>query len=169
MNGDQLVRSARQRAHLTQAQLAERAGVTQSVVSAYESGRRQPSLPTLTALVEATGVELEVSLKPIPRRLGALTGPIGQRARRERRRLKAIAANRGVTNLRVFGSVARGEDRADSDLDLLVDLPSDIGLIGLGRLRDELEAVVGASVDVVPASDLKPDVRKRVEADLIAL
>jgi DNA-binding XRE family transcriptional regulator len=50
-----LLRQARQGAGLSQVELAARAGVTQSVISAYESGHRQPSLPTLTALIEAAG------------------------------------------------------------------------------------------------------------------
>ena len=75
-----------------------------------------------------------------------------------------------MTNLRVFGSVARGEDRPDSDVDLLVDLPPDIGLLGLGRVQAELEAILGTTkVDLVSASDLKPAVRARAEHDLVAL
>jgi uncharacterized protein len=48
------------------------------------------------------------------------------------------------------------------------DLPPDIGLIGLGRVRADLEAILGAKVDLVPASDLKPAVRTRAERDLVA-
>jgi predicted nucleotidyltransferase len=76
----------------------------------------------------------------------------------QRRDLVAAAAAHDVTSLRVFGSVARGEDRPDSDLDLLVDLPPDIGLLELGRVQAELEAILGTKVDLVPASDLKPAV-----------
>jgi predicted nucleotidyltransferase len=65
--------------------------------------------------------------------------------------------------------VARGEDRPDSDVDLLVDLPPDIGLLGLGRVQAELEAILGTKVDLVPASDLKPAVLARAERDLVAL
>ena len=61
-----------------------------------------------------------------------------------------------MTNLRVFGNVARGEDQPDSDVDLLVDLPPDIGLLGLGRVQAELEAILGPKVDLVPASDEQP-------------
>ena len=50
-----LLRDARRRAGLTQAELGRRAGVPQSMVSAYESGQRQPALPTLARLVEAAG------------------------------------------------------------------------------------------------------------------
>ncbi len=74
-----------------------------------------------------------------------------------------------MTNLSVFGSVARGEDRPDSDVDLLADLPPDMGLLGFGRVQAELEAILGAKVDLVPAADLKPDVRARAERDLAQL
>jgi predicted nucleotidyltransferase len=70
----------------------------------------------------------------------------------------------------VFGSVARGEDRPDSDVDLLVDLPPGLGLLGLGRLLDDLERVLeGTRVDLVPTTDLKPDVRERVEREAVPL
>jgi predicted nucleotidyltransferase/DNA-binding XRE family transcriptional regulator len=169
MDATTVLRSARLRAGLTQSQLATRAGVTQSVISAYEAGRRQPSVPTLTALVAATGFELDLRLRSTPRRLETLTGPIGRRVRRRRRQLLETALAHGIEDVRVFGSVARGEDGPASDLDLLVDLPTGMGLIGLGRARDALEAIVGCSVDLIPARDLKPGVRERVEAEMIAL
>jgi uncharacterized protein len=134
-----LLRRARTGAGLSQAELAARAGVTQSVISTYESGHRQPALPTLAALIEAAGYELVTGIRRQPRRLSRLSGPVGQRVRRRQRDLIAAAAAHGVTNLRVFGSVARGTDRPDSDLDLLADLPPDMGLFGLGRVQAELE------------------------------
>jgi uncharacterized protein len=164
-----LLRRARTGAGLSQAELAARAGVTQSVISAYESGHRQPAMPTLAALIEAAGYELTTDIRRQPRRLSKLSGPVGQRVRRRRHDLIAAAAAHGVTNLRVFGSVARGTDRPDSDLDLLADLPPDMGLFGLGRAQAELEAILGSPVDLVPAGDLKPDVRDRASRDLVAL
>ncbi len=74
-----------------------------------------------------------------------------------------------MTNLRVFGSVARGDDRSDSDVDLLVDLWPQMGLLGLRRVQADLDAILGAKVDLVPASDLKPAIRARAERDLVAL
>ena len=74
-----------------------------------------------------------------------------------------------MTNLRVFGSVARGQDQPGSDVDLLADFPPGISLLGLGRVLDDLEAITGSRVDLVPAADLKPGVRARVEAELVAL
>jgi len=164
-----LLRQARKEAGMSQQELAARAGVTQSVISAYESGRRQPAVPTLAALVDATGSELVMGLRRQPRRIGRLSGPVGRRVRRHRHDLVAAAAAHGVRNLRVFGSVARGQDRPDSDVDLLVDLPPGLGLFGLGRVQAELEAILGTQVDLVPAQDLKPGVRARVEHELVAL
>jgi len=71
--------------------------------------------------------------------------------------------------LRVFGSVARGEDGPDSDVDLLADFPPGLSLFGLGRLEADLESILDARVELIPAADLKPGIRERVESDLIAL
>jgi predicted nucleotidyltransferase/DNA-binding XRE family transcriptional regulator len=169
MTAGTLLRQARRGAGLSQVELAARAGVTQSVISAYESGRREPSLPTLAVLIEATGYELTAGIRRQPRRLSQLSGPVGRRLRARRREVVAAAAAHGVTNLRVFGSVARGEDRPDSDVDLLAELPAGMGLFGLGQVQAELEAILGARVDLVSAQDLKPGVRSRAERELVAL
>ena len=164
-----LLRQARRQAGLSQVELAMRADVTQSVISAYESGHRQPAIPALAALVDAAGYELVMDLRRQPRRLRRLSGPVGRRVRRRRHDLIAAAAAHGVRNLRVFGSVARGEDRPDSDVDLLADLPPGLSLFGLGRAVADLEAILGSRVDLIPADDLKPGTRERVEHDLVAL
>ena len=54
-------------------------------------------------------------------------------------------------------------------MDLLVDLPPGLSLFGLGRVQAELEAILGTRGDLVPAQDLKPGVRERVEHELVAL
>jgi uncharacterized protein len=164
-----LIRRARKRDGLSQAELAAKAGVTQSVISAYESGHRQPSVAALAALTDAAGYDLELSLRRQPQRLRQLSGPVGRRLRRRRRDLIAAAEAHGVRNLRVFGSVARGEDRPDSDADILADLPAGLSLFGLARVEAELETILGSRVDLIPAADLKPGVRERIEQDLIAL
>lgn len=139
------------------------------MISAYESGRRQPAIPALAALVDAAGYDLALGLRRQPGRMSRLSGPVGRRVRRHRHDLAAAAAAHGVQNLRVFGSVARGEDRPDSDVDLLADLPPGLSLFGLGRAEADLEAIVGTRVELIPAQDLKPAVRARVERDLVAL
>ncbi len=164
-----LLRQARKQAGLSQVDLAGRAGVTQSVISAYESGQRQPSLPALARLIDAAGFELTLGARRPPGRLRRLSGPVGRRVRRHRQDLIAAAAAHGVSNLRVFGSVARGEDRPDSDVDLLADFPPGLSLFGLGRVEADLEDILGTQVDLIPAANLKPGVRERGEADLIPL
>jgi predicted nucleotidyltransferase len=69
----------------------------------------------------------------------------------------------------VFGSVARGEDRPDSDVDLLADMPATMSLIGLGRATEDLERILEAKVDLVPADSLKPTVAARVASELVRL
>jgi predicted nucleotidyltransferase len=54
-------------------------------------------------------------------------------------------------------------------VDLLADFPPGLSLFGLGRLEADLEGILGTRVDLIPAANLKPGVRKRVEPDPIAL
>jgi len=75
----------------------------------------------------------------------------------------------GLSNARVFGSVARREEGPESDVDLLVDVPEGVGLVTLGRCQAELEVLLGATVDLVPASDLKPGVAAAVLAEAVPL
>lgn len=89
--------------------------------------------------------------------------------RRHRDELVAVARRRGATNLRVFGSVARGDADASSDVDLLVDLDAGRSLVDLGGLLVELSDMLGVDVDVVTEASLKPRVRERVLAEAIAL
>jgi len=162
-----LLGEARRRAGLSQAELGRRAGVTQSVVSSYESGARQPSVPTLTRLVVAAGFELDMRLceSPAIERVG---GPIGERVRRHHVEVQEVLARYGFSNPRVFGSVARGEERSESDVDLLVDVRAGVGLVTLGRAQAELEELLGARVDLVPAGDLKAEVAGEVLAEAVA-
>lgn len=81
---------------------------------------------------------------------------------RKRQRLLMMAAQHGARNLRVFGSVARGEADAASDLDLLVDVEPGRSLIDLGELLVDLEAEFGTRVDVVTEAGLRPALRERV-------
>ncbi|MGH7643070.1 MAG: helix-turn-helix domain-containing protein [Candidatus Dormibacteria bacterium] len=162
------LREARLRSGLSQAELARRAGVAQSVISVYESGRRQPALATLSSLKRATGHNLIVDLHPTVG-VDRMTGPLGKRVVEMRSNLKATATSHGASGLGIFGSVARGQEHPDSDVDLLVDLPERMGLFGLGRLRSDLEAVLGVPIDLVPVTDLRPSLRAAVEGELIPL
>lgn len=164
------IREARRLSQMSQSELARRAGVSQPVISAYERGRREPGLATLGKLVEATGNRLRVEVVPqADAGRGLPDTPMGRRLRRNRRAVAATAERRGASNVRVFGSVARGEDTEASDVDLLVDLSPDVGLVGLAGLERELAEMLGRPVDVVPASSLKSGIEPRVLAEAIPL
>jgi predicted nucleotidyltransferase len=89
--------------------------------------------------------------------------------RAQRTEIKRLSANAGVTNLRVFGSVARGTETSCSDIDLLVDLTPHTGLFALVALRSELERLLQADVDLVPADALKDGVRDNALKDTVTL
>jgi hypothetical protein len=76
-----------------------------------------------------------------------------------------ITNDYGVTNVRIFGSFARGEQRKSSDVDLLIDLPKGMSLWDLSGLKIDLEDALGRKVDVVPARNIKPTLRKYILAD----
>lgn len=170
MSSGALIREARQRAGLSQTELARRAAVAQSVISAYETDRREPGLAMLTRLVEAAGHDLVVDVRPSAGlRRGLPDTPLGRRLRRNRRAVIEAASRGGATNVRVFGSVARGDETRTSDIDLLVDLSDDVGLVGLARLAREIGEILGVDVDVVPSDSLEPAVRESVVAEAIPL
>lgn len=165
-----VLRQARHRAGLTQRVLAKRGGISQSVVAAYESGTREPSLATLAALVESTGVALTIGLgSKLPASRHLASGPIGHRLRRHRAAVLAVADKHGVRDVRVFGSVARGDEGKESDLDLLVHLPDGAGLFALGRFKQDLEDLLHVPVDVIPDDGVKPRLRARIDKDLAPL
>jgi predicted nucleotidyltransferase len=140
------------------------------VIAAYERGAREPSLATLAALVEATGISLTVELGPVlPSGSRPPTGRIGRRLRRRRAAVLAVAAKHGVSDIRVIGSVARGEEGPDSDLDLLVHLPEGASLFAVGRFKQDLEELLHVDVDVVPDDGVKPRLRANIERDMVAL
>lgn len=89
--------------------------------------------------------------------------------RARRAEIDEVAARRGAYDLRVFGSIARGEQRADSDVDLLVAFEPDRSLLDLGGLIADLEDLLGCPVDVVTVDELRPRVRDRVLADAVPL
>jgi uncharacterized protein len=80
-----------------------------------------------------------------------------------------IAARHGASNLRVFGSVARGDDREDSDVDLLVDLDDGRSILDLSGLMLDLQELLGRRVDVGEACCIKPRYRERILGEAVPL
>jgi len=87
--------------------------------------------------------------------------------------LEALAAHHeefsefDVATLAIFGSVARGEERPDSDVDILVEFKRPVGLFLFVRLQRRLEAIVGRRVDLVTLDAVRPEFRDRVEAEAL--
>ncbi|OUE22756.1 transcriptional repressor DicA [Clavibacter michiganensis] len=147
--GEELRRLRREVA-LSQRELAARTGVPQPNIAAYESGRRQPSAETL----ERLGTVLRV--------------PSLERVRASRERILEVAARRRVSDVRVFGSVARGDAKAGSDVDLLVHPGPDASLFDLAGFMAEIAELLGLDVDVVSDRGTGPTM-DRIRAEAVAL
>jgi hypothetical protein len=81
--------------------------------------------------------------------------------------IAATAAAHGAQNVRIFGTVARGEEAADSDVDFLVTLEPGRTLLDLARLEASLEALVGRRVDVVTEDGLREPIRSAVAREAV--
>ncbi len=170
-----IIRRTRTGANLSQAELAELAGTSQPALARYETGATLPTLPTLERLLSACGRRLRISSVRAtePSAPGtSVRGQLGPRARRlrqRRRRLLDAARERGVRRVRVFGSLARGEEAPAGDIDLLVDLERGRTLLDLAAFRREAEEILGVPVDVATPDMLKERIRAEVEAEAVPL
>jgi len=88
---------------------------------------------------------------------------------KRRREVIDLAARHGFRNVRVFGSVARGEDGPGADVDLLVTFPGDASLFDIGALEAELVALLGERVDLVLDDGLRPHSRDEILAEAVPL
>jgi predicted nucleotidyltransferase len=147
--GEELSRLRREAA-LSQRELAALTGVSQPNIAAYESGRRRPTAETL----ERLGTVLRV--------------PSLERVRASRERILEVAVRRRVSDVRVFGSVARGDATAGSDVDLLVHPAPDASLFDLAGFMAEVAELLGLHVDVVSDRGTGP-VIDRIRTEAVAL
>lgn len=150
-------RAARARLGLTQAELARRAGISRATLVNFEKGRGEPLRASLQALRSA------LSDRPQHRSRLAHVLRTLQKARPE---LEA----QGVVRLAVFGSVARMEDRPDSDIDIVVDIDPArrIDIVGLAGIGGFIERLLGSSVDIVRRRpDMKPELKAHLAEDEI--
>ncbi len=85
-----------------------------------------------------------------------------QLVKEKRAEILRIASRYGAREIRMFGSVVRGEDDRESDIDFLVELEPERSLLDLGGLQMELESLLGCRVDVVTVRGLKARIRERV-------
>jgi predicted nucleotidyltransferase/DNA-binding XRE family transcriptional regulator len=144
------IQAARIAAGLSQAELARRAGTSQPAVNRYEQGRTVPTVRTMKRLVGACQERMRPSELLV----------------NNRERVWRLAVAHGAQRVLVFGSVARGEDDAESDLDLIVEIPPDrLRLLDLIELGHEISDVLGVEVDIGTPEMLKGSIRSQVLAE----
>lgn len=131
------IKQARQDGGLTQQELASRAGIAQPNLAGYESGHRPVSAGLAERLIRAAR----------PRPSVVLRDHVDE--------VRRIAFRNGATTVRVFGSVARGDDRFDSDIDLLVQLRPGTSLFDLVTMTEEIESLLGCRIDIVSDGGLR--------------
>lgn len=90
------------------------------------------------------------------------TSPLARRVRARREEILELIGAAGGRRVRVFGSLAEGEDGPESDVDLVASFDEPIGLTGLSRLEAALEDLLGTEVDLIPESSIRPGIRDRV-------
>lgn len=133
------LRARRVAAGLTQSQLAERSGVPQPNIAAYERGRRQPAALTIE--------RLETALRPSAR----------DAIRTHQKAVVEVLRRHDLHRPRLFGSVARQQEDRSSDIDLLVDADPEVDLLDIIDAAEELEALLERSVDIVTSRSLHSD------------
>jgi len=116
---------------MTQDQLAARSGVRQPNIVAYEKGNRTPSPDMLSRLLDAAKARPSVVLA------------------QHRAEILRLARRNHALDVRVFGSIARGEDGPDSDIDLLVTFDAAADVFDHAGLIEDLRDLLGRDVDVV--------------------
>lgn len=123
----------------SQRTIASRLGVTQPAIS-YQVGRERTDGVRPSDLIAAGGTVL-----------------------------REVAERRGFAQLAAFGSAARGDDRPDSDLDLLVQPPADADLFDMVRLEEVLESILGRDIDLVSYRGLDPRLDQDILRDKVLL
>lgn len=97
------------------------------------------------------------------------TSPHGRVLRAKREALLAALAEHGIGNVRVFGSTARGTDRPDSDVDLLVVATEPIGLLTQARIQAQVSDLLDIPVDLVFDDAIRPDLATRILTEAVPL
>jgi predicted nucleotidyltransferase len=119
-------------------------------VDQHALGQAELALTTWQGLPwDTDGMTAEAAAAPDP-------GGLRARLRDRRSAVIATADRYGAHNVRLFGSIARGDHTATSDVDLLVDFDQGVGLFQVARLVAELERLLESHVDVVSAGSLRP-------------
>lgn len=136
-----------------------------AVVRAVEQGHSQSEVAEVLGVTQPAVSQM---LRAARARSRLFRGPVGRRLMAHRRDVRDVARAAGATNLRVFGSVALGEDDEGSDIDLLVRMPS-AGLFEITGLGLDISDLLGVPVDVVPEHLVKADMLPQLVARSVPL
>lgn len=142
------LRAAREDVGMTQRDLAQAAGVEEELIADLEAGRRTVDAELLPVLLAATDYRPSLDLAE------------------RRESLLALAERRGLSEVRVFGSVARGSGHHDSDIDLLVRRGSDSDPLSYALFLTEATELLGFSVDVVVEGPATPLLNRETAVSL---
>ena len=94
---------------------------------------------------------------------------LGPFIRERRENILKIAKDHGATNIKIFGSYARGDEQPGSDLDLLIELEPGRSLLDIIAIKQDIEDMINRRVDVVTARALSPYIREEIIKEAIAL
>lgn len=167
MDAAAIIALVREKSGMTQSELAARAGTSQPAIARYEAGVSVPSALTLQRLTKASGYEIQLSLVPV--RASDLSSERARKLRARRSKITQLLHDAGASNPRIFGSVARGEDKEGSDIDLLVDFDLEQGLLPILHLNESLSKLLKERVEVSPLDALREVVRSEALADAVPL
>ena len=162
-----LIAMARRESGLTQSKFAARAGTSQPAIARYEAGIASPSMDTLTRILKAGGFELEVRVKKTT--ATNLSSSRAKKIRENRGEIIRLMRKAGARDIRIFGSVARGDDNASSDIDFLVDFDTRDGILPIMKLKSALSDLLMENVDVAPTSLLKKSVLENALNEAVPL
>jgi predicted nucleotidyltransferase/DNA-binding XRE family transcriptional regulator len=158
--GAQLRAARREHGWSTRA-AAKRLGLSVRFLNELERGKATVRLDKVMQALDGLGLEIAVAPKHSARLREQVISKLPL--------LRAIAAARGVRVLWLFGSAARGEAGAGSDLDFLAELEAGRSLVDLVGVKQDLEVLFGRRVDVFTRDSLKPSVLAAARADLVRL
>ncbi len=155
-----------------------------SLVAEYERATRDAELARLRRVLALRAMLAEgESQREVAGRFGVTQPAISYQVARERTDgvrpselvaaggavLRQVAERRGFTQLTVFGSAARGDDRPDSDLDLLVQPPADADVLDMLQLEETLSGILGRDVDLVSDRGLDSRLDQDILRDKVLL
>jgi predicted nucleotidyltransferase len=153
------VRAARNARGWSTREAAKRLGLSVRFLNELERGKATARLDKVVQALAGLGLRLAVVPAEMPDTRAQVLA--------QKPLLEAIAAKHGVRRLSLFGSAARGEAVAQSDLDFLVELEDGRSLVDLVGVKHDLEALFGRPVDAFTRASLKPQVLASARADLV--